>query len=151
MIMGNDIKEKIEKLQSLGLDEGRIVALINLGFEDFIDTISEDLEQASADDISKLLSDLEKVNTENMNPEEATNTIKESLQKIYGLSYEGKWLSFLSEYLDECLEEANSAKEFLTKVENNDPEALKQVIKAQNDPNFESIKKVVESTSSFDE
>jgi len=148
--MGNEIKEKIKRLLSLGLDEGRIVALINLGFEDFLESISEDLQQASAEDISKLLSELEQVNKDEMNPEEATAIIKDSLQKIYGLSYEGKWLSFLSEYLDECLEEANSAKEFLTRIENNDPEALKQVIKAQQDPDFDSVKKVIEATADFD-
>jgi hypothetical protein len=149
--MENDIKIKIEKLKELGLDEKRIVSLIRLGFEEFLDEMEEDLLQANEEDLDALDSYLTGIEKEDLTTEEASNTIKDILQKVYGISAQNNWNTFLVDYLDQCIEEGKAMEDFLTKLKNDDPEALKQVIAAQQDPDFEAAKSAVELTSKLDE
>ena len=145
--MENDIKIKIEKLKELGLDEKRIVSLIRLGFEEFLDEMKEDLLQANEEDLDSLNSYLTGIEKEDLTIEEASSTLKDILQKVYGISAQNNWSSFLVDYLDQCIEEGKAMEDFLTKLKNDDPEALKQVIAAQQDPDFEAAKSTIELTS----
>lgn len=148
--MDSDIKSKIEKLKELGLDEKKIVSLIRLGFEDFLEEMENDLIQASDEDLDALTNDISNIETEDLTTDEATKVLKDLLKKIYGISAESTWNTFLLEYLDQCVEEAKAMEEFFIKLKNDDPEALKQVIAAQQDPDFQAAKAVVEEVSKLD-
>ena len=145
--MENQIKSKIEKLKELGLDEKRIVSLIRLGFEEFLDDMEDDLLQANEQDLDSLNDYLSGIEKEDLTTEEATNTLKDILKKVYGISAENNWNTFLIEYLDQCIQEGKDMEDFLTKLKNDDPEALKQVIAAQQNPDFEATKSAIELTS----
>lgn len=145
--MDRDIKNKIAKLKEMGMDEKRLHALIMLGFEDFLDEVEHDLIEASQQDLDSLLSELENAKSENMKSEEAAKLLKDTLRKIYGINAENKWNTFLLGYLDQCIEEGLAIQDFLTKLKNDDPKALKQVIAAQQDPDFEAAKTAVEAAS----
>ena len=145
--MENQIKSKIEKLKELGLDEKRIVSLIRLGFEEFLNDMEDDLLQANEQDLDSLNDYLSGIEKEDLTTEEATNTLKDILKKVYGISAENNWNTFLIEYLDQCIQEGKDMEDFLTKLKNDDPEALKQVIAAQQNPDFEAAKSAIELTS----
>lgn len=148
--MDKEIKNKIEKLKEMGMDEKRLHALIMLGFEDFLDEVEQDLIEASQSDLDLLLSELENAKSEDMKSEEAAIVLRDMLRKVYGINAENKWNTFLLGYLDQCIEEGAAIQDFLTKLKNDDPEALKQVIAAQQDPDFEAAKAAVEAASKLE-
>ncbi len=145
--MDTEIKNKLNTLKELGIDEQRLLALVQLCFEDFLDEMEEDLVEASQEDLDSLAKEVASMKKEKMNPDQATSSLKEILKKVYGLSAESTWNSYLSKYLDTCITDANSIKDFVAKLEDNDPEALKQVIIAQQDPDFDNVKSAVEEAS----
>ncbi|PKN03001.1 hypothetical protein CVU76_03170 [Candidatus Dojkabacteria bacterium HGW-Dojkabacteria-1] len=148
--MDKEIKNKIEKLKEMGMDEKRLHALIMLGFEDFLDEVEQDLIEASQSDLDLLLSELENAKSEDMKSEEAAIVLRDMLRKVYGINAENKWNTFLLGYLDQCVEEGAAIQDFLAKLKNDDPEALKQVIAAQQDPDFEAAKAAVEAASKLE-
>lgn len=148
--MDNQINSKIEKLKELGLDEKRIVSLIRLGFEDFLDDMEEDLLQANEQDLDSLNDYLTGIEKEDLTTQEAIDTLKDILKKVYGISAENSWNTFLMDYLDQCIQEGKAMEDFLTKLKNDDPEALKQVIAAQQDPNFEATKTAIDLASKLE-
>lgn len=148
--MDKEIKNKIEKLKEMGMDEKRLHALIMLGFEDFLDEVEQDLIEASQQDLDLLLSEVENAKSENMKSEEAAILLRDMLRKVYGINAENKWNTFLLGYLDQCVEEGTTIQDFLTKLKNDDPEALKQVIAAQQDPDFDLAMKAVEEASKLE-
>ncbi|MFA5622853.1 MAG: hypothetical protein WC981_01320 [Candidatus Dojkabacteria bacterium] len=148
--MDNQINSKIEKLKELGLDEKRIVSLIRLGFEDFLDDMEEDLLQANEQDLDSLNEYLTGIEKEDLTTQEATDTLKDILKKVYGISAENNWNTFLIDYLDQCIQEGKAMEDFLTKLKNDDPQALKQVIAAQQDPNFEATKTAIDLASKLE-
>ncbi len=145
--MDEQIKQRIEKLKEMGLDEKKIYSLMMLGFEDFLDEVQDDLVQAGEADMNDLLKEVENATSSEMTNEEKTKFLENSLRRIYGITAEGKWKTFLTEYLDKCIKDAEYVKDFITRLNNNDPEALKQVILAQQDPDFELTKKAIEQVS----
>lgn len=148
--MENQINSKIEKLKELGLDEKRIVSLIRLGFEDFLDDMEEDLLQANEQDLDSLNDYLTGIEKEDLTTQEAIDTLKDILKKVYGISAENSWNTFLMDYLDQCIQEGKAMEDFLTKLKNDDPQALKQVIAAQQDPNFEATKTAIDLASKLE-
>lgn len=148
--MENQINSKIEKLKELGLDEKRIVSLIRLGFEDFLDDMEEDLLQANEQDLDSLNEYLTGIEKEDLTTQEATDTLKDILKKVYGISAENSWNTFLMDYLDQCIQEGKAMEDFLTKLKNDDPEALKQVIATQQDPDFEATKTAIDLASKLE-
>lgn len=148
--MENQINSKIEKLKELGLDEKRIVSLIRLGFEDFLDDMEEDLLQANEQDLDSLNDYLTGIEKEDLTTQEAIDTLKDILKKVYGISAENSWNTFLMDYLDQCIQEGKAMEDFLTKLKNDDPQALKQVIAAQQDPDFEATKTAIDLASKLE-
>ncbi len=148
--MENQINSKIEKLKELGLDEKRIVSLIRLGFEDFLDDMEEDLLQANEQDLDSLNDYLTGIEKEDLTTQEAIDTLKDILKKVYGISAENSWNTFLMDYLDQCIQEGKAMEDFLTKLKNDDPEALKQVIATQQDPDFEATKTAIDLASKLE-
>ncbi|MDX9739500.1 MAG: hypothetical protein RBT33_04075 [Candidatus Dojkabacteria bacterium] len=148
--MDNQIDSKIEKLKELGLDEKRIVSLIRLGFEDFLDDMEEDLLQANEQDLDSLNDYLTGIEKEDLTTQEATDTLKDILKRVYGISAENNWNTFLIDYLDQCIQEGKAMEDFLTKLKNDDPQALKQVIAAQQDPDFEATKTAIDLASKLE-
>ncbi len=148
--MDNQINSKIEKLKELGLDEKRIVSLIRLGFEDFLDDMEEDLLQANEQDLDSLNDYLTGIEKEDLTTQEATDTLKDILKRVYGISAENNWNTFLIDYLDQCIQEGKAMEDFLTKLKNDDPQALKQVIAAQQDPDFEATKTAIDLASKLE-
>src|SRR5690606_33862034 len=106
--MDNQIDSKIEKLKELGLDEKRIVSLIRLGFEDFLDDMEEDLLQANEQDLDSLNDYLTGIEKEDLTTQEATDTLKDILKRVYGISAENNWNTFLIDYLDQCIQEGKA-------------------------------------------
>lgn len=148
--MENQINSKIEKLKELGLDEKRIVSLIRLGFEDFLDDMEEDLLQANEQDLDSLNDYLTGIEKEDLTTQEAIDTLKDILKKVYGISAENSWNTFLMDYLDQCIQEGKAMEDFLTKLKNDDPQALKQVIATQQDPDFEATKTAIDLASKLE-
>jgi len=148
--MNKEIANKIAKLKEMGMDEKRLHALIMLGFEDFLDEVEQDLIEASQQDLDILLSEIENAKSENMKSEDAAILLRDMLRKVYGINAENKWNTFLLGYLDQCVEEGTAIQDFLTKLKSDDPKALKQVITAQQNPDFNLAMKAVEESSKLE-
>jgi hypothetical protein len=149
--MDLEIQNQIEKLKGFGLDDTKITALIHLAFEDFIDEMEDDLGEVNSEELKMLDEELQAINKETLSEQDASNLLKDILRKIYGIQAEGHWNKYLLTYLQECVQEAGEAKDFFTKVQNDDPEALKQIIAAQQSPDYDAAKAAIEEVSKLDE
>lgn len=145
-----DLTKQIQILKEYGLNDNKIMVLLTLAIEEYIEDVSIDLEDANDTDLARLEQEISVVKEKTLSEEEAGQTLKDVLSKIYGMSSESKLNTFLSQYMDDCIEQAKQTKDFVSKVQANDPEALKQVIMAQNSPDYEDAKSAYDAASQLD-
>ncbi|MHC1716955.1 MAG: hypothetical protein AB9915_03690 [Candidatus Dojkabacteria bacterium] len=138
--MDEEIKNQITKLREYGLSDSKINVLLEIAFDEYLDEMEEDLLQANMKDIDSL-QEMLKTN------EDSNTTLMNIFQKVYGINAESKLKAFMLTYLENCVSEAGQVKDFVSKAQNNDPDTLRQVANAQDDPDYEAAKTAYETAT----
>jgi hypothetical protein len=139
----NKLETQIQKLREYGLSDNKIYALIILAQEEFFDEMQAELMDADDQELSTLAEELSQVDIQNIDKEKGSELLESSLKRIYGMSVESKIQTFVANYLENCVLEAEEVKDFLIKYQQGDPETLQKVIDAQNDPDFKDMEEAL--------
>lgn len=139
----NKLETQIQKLREYGLSDNKIYALIILAQEEFFDEMQAELMDADDQELSTLAEELSQVDIQNIDKEKGSELLESSLKRIYGISVESKIQTFITNYLKDCVIEAEEVKDFMVKYQQGDPETLQKVIDAQNDPDFKDMEEAL--------
>lgn len=141
----NNIQENIKKLMSLGLDNLRISALFKLCLDDFFLEVSEDIANLDESERTSLETELQSVNLDNL-IDPTKDVVSGVLEKVYGMSYKNKLISFVDKYFAEAVTQAMEMKEFMLKLQSNDPDAMQKYQAALNSQDTKDLEEAMNAS-----
>lgn len=145
--MDDKIKNLLEELRNAGFDDSKLAMYISLLFEDFIDMMKADitdLEESQIDEIEELL---KSVSLSDLSNAKENLLLNQVLKKLYGFNGETKYKQFLIDELEKALVDVKKIQEFVKSYNPNDPESVKKLEEAKNDPNYEDMVTAIKSLS----
>ncbi len=137
------LKAKLAELKELGFTKEQVLELMEIGEKEILDKILDEFGEKAEDDMLEKYT--QKIEQNKDNREELTKILNEIIINLYGQeNIEEKKEQFLIEYIQSIIDLTKETKDVYEKYAAGDPETVKAIEEAKNDPNVHEIAKLME-------